>query len=418
MTSPSSATALDVALGSRPHTCRRAAAYSSGWTARPTDLATLFNQGDSGGDAMASAAKSHLSSPRWVEQPQRGSSHIWHRGGPRSRSCLPEVTFGVGIPVPAGSEFSVVAVDDPYNYATAQQLSLFRRMPEMANLRFLTDVMWDARETQACQPLEAMLEHQANDAALTHGQAAASLPETQLRDIAAHERVIYFAQQHDNSAGDLDVDGALGGPLNLVSMQFYAGINAYPRAGPAGSRVQARGICPVRRLGQLVHVHVPRCCARGDRARRDSVRHQNIQHHECQRPERRPWPSVDQRNVLDVPQHAERRQQLARDALQHWSERCVSAISHRAAVHAQEQRFRRDGPNRSGPRKSAHQRRLEGCGALQGAIAARPGESSAPYLHDGSAATLQDLVDFDDQRFSIGLSDSEKSDLVAFLSAL
>jgi cytochrome c peroxidase len=42
----------------------------------------------------------------------------------------------------------------------------------------------------------------------------------------------------------------------------------------------------------------------------------------------------------------------------------------------------------------------------------------APYLHDGSAATLQDLVDFDDQRFSIGLSDSEKSDLVAFLSAL
>jgi cytochrome c peroxidase len=42
----------------------------------------------------------------------------------------------------------------------------------------------------------------------------------------------------------------------------------------------------------------------------------------------------------------------------------------------------------------------------------------APYFHNGSAATLLDVVNFYDQRFGIGLSDEEKSDLVAFLNAL
>src|SRR5207253_1438139 len=42
----------------------------------------------------------------------------------------------------------------------------------------------------------------------------------------------------------------------------------------------------------------------------------------------------------------------------------------------------------------------------------------APYFHNGSAASLQDVVEFYDQRFSIGLTDQQKTDLVAFLNAL
>jgi hypothetical protein len=42
----------------------------------------------------------------------------------------------------------------------------------------------------------------------------------------------------------------------------------------------------------------------------------------------------------------------------------------------------------------------------------------APYLHDGSTASLMDAVTFIDARFSIGFIDSEQSDLVAFLNAL
>jgi hypothetical protein len=42
----------------------------------------------------------------------------------------------------------------------------------------------------------------------------------------------------------------------------------------------------------------------------------------------------------------------------------------------------------------------------------------APYFHNGSASTLLDIVNFYDERFSIGFTDQQKSDLVAFLNAI
>ena len=42
----------------------------------------------------------------------------------------------------------------------------------------------------------------------------------------------------------------------------------------------------------------------------------------------------------------------------------------------------------------------------------------APYFHNGSAATLEEVVEFYDTRFNIGLTADERSDLVAFLRAL
>jgi cytochrome c peroxidase len=45
-------------------------------------------------------------------------------------------------------------------------------------------------------------------------------------------------------------------------------------------------------------------------------------------------------------------------------------------------------------------------------------EARAPYFHNGSAATLRDVVDFYDQRFNIGLTRKEKTDLVNFLNTL
>ncbi len=44
--------------------------------------------------------------------------------------------------------------------------------------------------------------------------------------------------------------------------------------------------------------------------------------------------------------------------------------------------------------------------------------SRAPYLHNGAAATLADVVDYHDRRFEIGLTSDESAALVAFLSAL
>lgn len=44
--------------------------------------------------------------------------------------------------------------------------------------------------------------------------------------------------------------------------------------------------------------------------------------------------------------------------------------------------------------------------------------SRAPYFHNGSAASLRDVVDFYDQRFAIGLTYQQKTDLVNFLNTL
>ena len=46
-------------------------------------------------------------------------------------------------------------------------------------------------------------------------------------------------------------------------------------------------------------------------------------------------------------------------------------------------------------------------------LAARP-----PYFHNGFAADLGAVVDFYDTRFTIGFTDQEKADLIAFLTAL
>ena len=52
-------------------------------------------------------------------------------------------------------------------------------------------------------------------------------------------------------------------------------------------------------------------------------------------------------------------------------------------------------------------------GPILRALAAR-----APYFHNGSAATLEDVIAFYDSRFHLALTPQERSDLLAFLRAL
>ena len=42
----------------------------------------------------------------------------------------------------------------------------------------------------------------------------------------------------------------------------------------------------------------------------------------------------------------------------------------------------------------------------------------APYFHNGSAATRDDVVDFYNRRFALQLTSREQADLTAFLGAL
>jgi len=52
-------------------------------------------------------------------------------------------------------------------------------------------------------------------------------------------------------------------------------------------------------------------------------------------------------------------------------------------------------------------------GPILRGLASRP-----PYFHNGSAASLQDVLEFYEQRFHIGFTPQEKNDLIAFLNAL
>lgn len=44
--------------------------------------------------------------------------------------------------------------------------------------------------------------------------------------------------------------------------------------------------------------------------------------------------------------------------------------------------------------------------------------SRAPYFHNGSADTLEEVIDFYNKRLNVGITPQERRDLVAFLKAL
>jgi len=145
----------------------------------------------------------------------------------------------VGLPIPAGAEFELAQVDDPYGYASAAELSLFRRPLAATNLRFLSTVMWDGRETFkdaagsdciagtttcfASQHFDLL--DQANSATTGHAQAPAPLTTAQREAIVAFEAGLTTAQVRDDEAGDLTAHGAHGGPKALQGQASYFGIN-------------------------------------------------------------------------------------------------------------------------------------------------------------------------------------------------
>ena len=146
----------------------------------------------------------------------------------------------VGIGIPANAEFELVAVDDPYGYASATELSLFRRPLPSTNLKFLSTVMWDGRETfkdatsttclhrrnAACfASLHFDLADQANGATLGHAQGAVPLTSSQQDAIVDFESSLYTAQIYDDEAGPLGESGGGGGPQLLAQVNSYFGIN-------------------------------------------------------------------------------------------------------------------------------------------------------------------------------------------------
>src|SRR5258707_10131146 len=145
----------------------------------------------------------------------------------------------IGIGIPPLPEFELIAVDDPYGYGSATELSLFRRPLPSTNLKFLSTVMADGRETfkdpasQDCilgtttcfASIHFDLADQSNAATTGHAQSAQPLTTAQREAIVSFENTLFTTQVFDQQAGDLTARNALGGPQYLSQQEFYFGIN-------------------------------------------------------------------------------------------------------------------------------------------------------------------------------------------------
>lgn len=147
----------------------------------------------------------------------------------------------VGIAMPSVADFTLQTIEDPYGYASGQELSLYRRPLPSTNLKFLSTVMWDARETlisanssncikninpaQCFADIPSDLLHQSNSAIKGHAQFAAGLSNAQLQAIVTFESQLTTAKANDSTAGSLSANGARGGTTALAATPYYFGIN-------------------------------------------------------------------------------------------------------------------------------------------------------------------------------------------------
>jgi len=331
----------------------------------------------------------------------------------------------VEIGIPAGAEFDLIEVDDPYGYANAAHLSLFRRPLPSTNLRLsppdkktpampvLTTVMWDGRETLPGHDIIFDLLDQANGATLGHAQATADLTDAQRQSIVEFETGLHTAQSVDLGVGDLALNGGNGGPDWLAAFQpFYPGINdvltgdsrthlaftpdtftifaGWDRSSDPNKAQIARGealfnrkpiaIKGVAGLNDALGMEtIPGTCT----SCHDSP---NYGHHSVALPINI-GVADGSRRTPDMPLYELRK---------HDSEDVVYTTD---------------------PGRALITGKWADIGKFKGPIlrglAARP-----PYFHNGMAASLADVVAFYDSRFQIGFTDAEKADLVAFLRTL
>jgi len=158
--------------------------------------------------------------------------------------------FRLSIAMPANPQFTIAAVHDPYGCAITydantgqEEISVYRRPIPSTNLRYLSAVMFDGRETlmplnnaQTFQNnLTLDLTDQAMSAVMGHAQGAAPTAE-QLAEIVQFEMGLTTAQIHDNGVGSLHDHGATGGPMALAAQGYHPGINDALGGDPAGAK--------------------------------------------------------------------------------------------------------------------------------------------------------------------------------------
>jgi hypothetical protein len=145
----------------------------------------------------------------------------------------------IAIAVPANADYRVVSVNNPYGCNESNLISMYRRPLPATNLRFLSAVMFDGRESSAATGTTKILysnyptsllndlAHQSVDATINHAQGDGTRPTpAEQQQIVNFEMALFTAQTIGNYAGRLDAHGANGGPLSLTTQPFFISINS------------------------------------------------------------------------------------------------------------------------------------------------------------------------------------------------
>jgi cytochrome c peroxidase len=201
-------------FGTNRRTCGTCHHEDQGWTTTPAFVQTVED-----GDALFAFDGSDCLPPGAPNPSAASNSTELRRFG----------NVRVELPVPSGADYALVASTDPLGCPTtpsAAGLRLYRRPLPAANSAFLATVMWDGRESQGASVTED-LQNQANDATRIHAQALTSLTVEARASVVAFETALFHAR---HTLADLDLtSGANGGPAFLFQEalpSFQVGINA------------------------------------------------------------------------------------------------------------------------------------------------------------------------------------------------
>ena len=433
-------------LGANGRRCVSCHVPSAGWTIVPAQVQSIFDRTRGGviDDPLGLGAIFRTNDGS--NSPTADVSSLAARRSAYSM-VLTKGLIRVGIGVPATADFELVAVDDPYRFASAAELSLFRRPLPTTNLQFLSTVMWDGRETSVgtdhCNiaaeggkcfaSIHFDLAVQSNDATQGHAQAPNPISSAQREAIVAFETALATAQLWDEDARGLRAAGANGGAEAIFDQAFYYGINDnlgdYQTHAPftpnvfnifdAWQDLQGGGSTDEAR----------RAVARGQATfNSKAFTISGVAGLNFNSPFDPPLPASFQGTCTtchDTPNSgnhsivaplniglADASRRTPDLPLYTLQEKCVALSDGTKVV----------GPSCpaqtvTDPGRALISGKFADIGKFKGPIL-RGLAARAPYFHNGSAADLGAVIDFYNERFGAGIVGKEKEDLIAFLRAL
>ena len=402
-------------LGTNTRTCASCHQPDSAWTITPENLEHRF-QVSKGTDAVFrnnDGSNCEGAIANTLQEKRAAYSLLLTRGLVR-----------VGLNVPANAEFVLESVRDPYQcLGASNDVSAYRRPLPSVNLPFVSAVMWDGRESSPATLIRHDLLQQANDATRGHASGLRDLTEAEAQQIVDFETTIFTTQSQDRVAGDLSLRGGNGGPTVLSAQPFHIGINDVVGLDPMGASFNPRAFT----LFNAWLAADPLANDAPTRARAAIARGQEIFNTK---------PMVLSgvsglngqtfSNGVTVPDTIVGTCTVCHDtpnAGNHSVKAPLNigltdpAVAPYLPVYTLRNKVTNERVETTDPGRALISGKWADVGRFKGpvlrALAAR-----APYFHNGAAASLDEVIDFYERRFNLGLTPQERSDLLAFLRAL